>query len=99
MRFPGKLLMCKMIRKCHREEAPAGVIAVAVQCAKGMMFSWAQYLLNQFLLDFHDVQDNGTEFHYSWMMILDHSRRVAGAQVHSFITRTGKCYATRYESL
>jgi hypothetical protein len=34
------------------------------------MFSWAPYLLNQFLIDCHDAQDNGTEFHYSWLIIL-----------------------------
>jgi hypothetical protein len=45
-RFTSKLMACKLLRKCRKEEAPAGVIAVAAQCAKGVMFSWAPYLLN-----------------------------------------------------
>jgi hypothetical protein len=27
-RFASKLMACKLLRKCHREEAPTGVIAV-----------------------------------------------------------------------
>jgi hypothetical protein len=62
-------MACKLLRKCRKEEALAGVIAVAVQCTKGVMFSWAPYLLN-FLIDYMDAQDNGVEFHYSWLLVL-----------------------------
>jgi hypothetical protein len=62
-RLSCKLMMCNLLRKCHREEALVGVIALATQCMKGMKFSWALYLLKQFLLDCGDTQDNGTEFH------------------------------------
>jgi hypothetical protein len=99
MRFTNKLIVCKLLRKCRREESPAGVIAVATQCAKGMMFNWAQYLLNQFLLDCRDAQDNGTEFHYSWLMILVALAGWQEPKYTAFITRMGKCYAARYESL
>jgi hypothetical protein len=30
-RFANKLMDCKMLRKCRKEEAPAGVIAVTTQ--------------------------------------------------------------------
>jgi hypothetical protein len=65
-----KILACKLLRKCHREEVPAGVVAVAAQCAEGTSMSWASYLLNLFLDDCKDAQDLGTEFHYSWLITL-----------------------------
>jgi hypothetical protein len=98
-RFVSKLMACKLLRKCRREEASAGVIAVAVQCTKGMMFSWVSYLLNQFLLDYHDAQDNGTEFHYSWLIILIALARWQDPKFSAFLNRVGKFYTTRYESL
>jgi hypothetical protein len=69
-RFTSKLMACKLLRKCRREEVPVGVIIVSMQCMKGMMFRCMSYLLNPFLLEFHDAQDNGTEFHYYWLIIL-----------------------------
>jgi hypothetical protein len=60
MRFSMKLMACKLLRKCRKEEAPTGVIAAVVQCAKGIVLSWVPYLLNQFLIDCRDAQDNGT---------------------------------------
>jgi hypothetical protein len=64
-----------------------------------MMFSWASYLLNQFLLDCRDAQDNGTEFHYSWLIILIALAGWQEPKFSTFLDRVGKCYATRYESL
>jgi hypothetical protein len=34
-RLATKLMACKLLRKCRKEEVPAGVIAVVVQCVKG----------------------------------------------------------------
>jgi hypothetical protein len=70
MRMATKLMACKMLRKCRKEEVPVGVVAAATQCANGTTLSWALYLLNLFLEDCKDVQDLGTEFHYSWLLIL-----------------------------
>jgi hypothetical protein len=98
-RFTNKLMACKLLRKCRKEEAPTGVIAVVAQCTKGVMFSWAPYLLNQFLVDCRDAQDNGTEFHYSWLIILIALAGWQEPKFSSFLDRKGKCYAARYESL
>jgi hypothetical protein len=65
-----KILACKLLRKCRREEIPAGVVAVAAQCAEGTTMGWAPYLLNSFLDDCKDAQDLGTDFHYSWLITL-----------------------------
>jgi hypothetical protein len=65
-----KILACKLLRKCRREEVSAGVVAVAAQCAEGTTVSWAPYLLKLFLDDCKDAQDLGTKFHYSWLITL-----------------------------
>jgi hypothetical protein len=31
---------------------------------------WVKYLVNQLELDCHEAQDQGFEFHFSWIMIL-----------------------------
>jgi hypothetical protein len=59
-----------MLRKCHREEVPVGVVAVAAQSTEGTSMSWAPYLLKLFLEDCKDVQNLGTKFHYSWLITL-----------------------------
>jgi hypothetical protein len=56
MRLVTKLMACKLLRKCRKEEAPAGVIAAVTQCAKGSLLSWTPYLLNLFLDDCKDAQ-------------------------------------------
>jgi hypothetical protein len=66
----AKILACKLLRKCHREEVLAGVVTVAAQCAEGTIVSWALYLLKLFLDDCKDAQDLGTEFQYSWLIML-----------------------------
>jgi hypothetical protein len=38
------ILACKLLRKCRKDEALAGVIAVASQCAEGTFMSWVPYL-------------------------------------------------------
>jgi hypothetical protein len=35
----ANILACKFLRKCRKDEVPAGVIAVATQCAKGASMS------------------------------------------------------------
>jgi hypothetical protein len=59
-RLETKLMACKLLRKCRKEEAPTGVIAAATQCMKGTLLSWSPYLLNLFLDDCKDAQDLGT---------------------------------------
>jgi hypothetical protein len=66
----AKILACKLLRKCRKDEVPAGVIAVAAQCAQGTFVRWVPYLLNLFQMDCRDVQELGTEFHYSWPITL-----------------------------
>jgi len=56
--------------KCIKEEVPTGVVADATKCVKGISMRWAPYLLNGFLEDFQETHDWGSDFHYSWLLIL-----------------------------
>jgi hypothetical protein len=64
------ILACKLLRKCHKDEVPSGVIVVVAQCKEGTSVSWAPYLLNLFQVDWKDAEYLGTKFHYSWILTL-----------------------------
>jgi hypothetical protein len=66
----AKILACKLLIKCQKDEVPVGVIVVAAQCVEGTSMSWAPYLSNLFQVDCKDVHDASTEFHYSWLITL-----------------------------
>jgi hypothetical protein len=55
-----KLMACKILHKCRKEDVPTGVVTTTTQCANDTMLSWAPYLLNMFLGDSKDAQDLGT---------------------------------------
>jgi hypothetical protein len=54
-RMATKIMACKFLRKCCKEEVPAGVIAAIAQRAEGTMLSWASYLLKLILEDYKDA--------------------------------------------
>jgi hypothetical protein len=90
-RLATKLMACKFLRKCRKEEVPVGVVAAATQCTEGTMLSWAPYLLNLFLEDCRDAQDLGTKFHYSWLLILITLIGWREPQYTYFCERTSHC--------
>jgi hypothetical protein len=98
-RLETKLMACKLLRKCRKEEAPAGVIAAVAQCVKGTLLSWSPYLLNLFLDDCKDAQDLGTKFHYSWLIILIALVGWRHPKYSAFFQRIGKCRTTQYATL
>jgi len=98
-KFVTKLMACKLLRKCHKEKSPAGVIATVTQCAKGSLLSWAPYLLNLFLEDCKDAQDMGSNFHYSWLIILIELVGWGEPKFNEFYQRLGKCHGTKYKTL
>jgi hypothetical protein len=99
MKFVMKLMACKLLRKCHKEESPTGVIATTMQCKKGSLLSLDPYLVNLFLEDCKDAQDLGTEFHYSWLIILMDLIGWGEPKYNGFYQRLGKCHATKYTTL
>jgi len=43
-----QLLTRKVMRKCHDDEVPEPVVALAKQCAEGVQFNWAKFLCKEF---------------------------------------------------
>jgi hypothetical protein len=97
-RMATKIMACKLLRKCRKEEVSVGVVATATQCVEGTTLSWAPYLLNLFLDDCKDVQDLGTEFHYSWLLILIAVIGWKELKYSFFATRPTPCHGARYLS-
>jgi hypothetical protein len=98
-RMATKIMACKLLRKCLKEEVPVGVVAVVAQCAEGTTLNWSLYLLNLFLEYCKDVQDLGTKFHYSWLLILIALVGWKDPKYSFFSTRSIPYHATRYLSL
>jgi len=49
------ILAGKVMRKCHADEVPIHVIALATQCIEGVQCNWAHYLCNEFLVNCCEV--------------------------------------------
>jgi hypothetical protein len=94
-----KILACKMPRKYRKEEVLAGVVVAAAQCANGTSLRWVPYLLNLFLEERKDVHDLGTEFHYSWLLMLIMLMGWRESPYSYFCEWIGRCRVTRYTLL
>jgi hypothetical protein len=46
------------------------VVDLTGKCVEGMKMNWASYLVNQLEKIFHEAQDQGYDFHFSWLLIL-----------------------------
>jgi hypothetical protein len=46
------------------------VVDLARKCVGGMQMNWAIYLVNQLEKYCYEAQDQGYEFHFSWLLIL-----------------------------
>jgi glutamate synthase domain-containing protein 2 len=55
-----QVLACKLLRKCHKDQVPTGVIETTEKCVTGVQMNWATFLVNQFLMDCREAQDKGT---------------------------------------
>ena len=57
------------MRKCHGNEVPKTVVALAEQCAEGVQFNWVAFLCEEFLTNCKEVQEQGKTFHYTWFLL------------------------------
>jgi hypothetical protein len=46
------------------------VVDLTRKCAEGLQMNWAKYLVNKLELDCREAQDQGYEFHFSWLLVL-----------------------------
>jgi hypothetical protein len=64
------LIADKLIRKNKPTQVTGFVIDLAGKCMEGLQMNWAKYLVNQLDQDYREAQDQGYEFHFSWLLIL-----------------------------
>jgi hypothetical protein len=98
-RLATKIMACKLLKKSCKEEFHVGLIVAATKCVQGTMIILAPYLLNLFPEDFKYAQDLGTEFHYSWLLMLITLIGWTEPKYTYFYERTSRCHAMRYISL
>jgi hypothetical protein len=46
------------------------IVDLTGKCVEGIQMNWASYLFNKLEQDFCEAQDQGYEFHFSWLLIL-----------------------------
>jgi hypothetical protein len=65
-----QLIAGKLVRKNRPTQVTGFVVDLAGKCAEGLQMNWVKYLVNQLELDCREAQDQGYEFHFSWLLIL-----------------------------
>jgi hypothetical protein len=65
-----QLIAGKMVHKNRPTQVSGFVVDLAGKCAEGLQMNWAKYLVNQLEIDCREAQDQGHEFHFSWLLIL-----------------------------
>jgi hypothetical protein len=65
-----QLITGKLDRKNRPTQVTGFVVDLAGKCAEGLQMNWVKYPVNQLELDFMEVEDQGYEFHFSWLLIL-----------------------------
>jgi hypothetical protein len=64
------LIAGKLVRKNRPTQVTGFVVDLAGKCTEGLQMNWAKHLVNQLELDYNEAQDQGYEFHCSWLLIL-----------------------------
>ena len=65
-----QLITGKMVHKNRPTQVSGFVVDLAGKCTEGLQMNWAKYLVNQLEIDCREAQDQGHEFHFSWLLIL-----------------------------
>jgi hypothetical protein len=70
VRLAYQLIAGKLVRKNRPTQVTGFIVDLAEKCVEGLQMNWAKYLVNQLKLDSREAQDQGYEFHFSWLLIL-----------------------------
>jgi hypothetical protein len=87
------------MRKCRKEEVPRRSSRSCDAVRKGELDELGPLSTEMFLEDCKEVKGWGSEFHYSWLLILIALMGWQEPTYNLFFPRTGKCGAMRYTSL
>jgi hypothetical protein len=64
------LIAGKLVHKNRPTQVTTFVVYLAGKYVEGLHMNWEKYLVNQLDQDFCEAQDQGYEFHFSWLLIL-----------------------------
>jgi hypothetical protein len=65
-----QLIAGKLVCKNRPTQVTGFIVDLARKCAEGLQMNWAKYLVNQLELNCREAQDQGYEFHFSWLLIM-----------------------------
>jgi len=69
MHLACQLIASKLVHKNRPTQVTGFLVDLAGKCTEGLHMNWVQYLVNQLELDCKEAQDQGYEFHFSWLLI------------------------------
>ena len=64
------ILTHKLLCVSNPQQCNTSVIMLAAHCVEEVQFNLSKFLLNEILWDTASAQDDGTPFHYAWLIIL-----------------------------
>jgi hypothetical protein len=70
VRLTCELIIGKLVQKNIPTQVIGFVVDLTGKCVEGIQMNWEMYLVNHIDQDCREVQDQGYEFHFSWMLIL-----------------------------
>jgi hypothetical protein len=70
VRLACQLIAGKLVRKNRLTQVTGFVVDLAGKCVEGMQMNWVSYLVNELEKDCREAQDQGYEFHFSWLLVL-----------------------------
>jgi hypothetical protein len=65
-----QLIAGKLVRKNWPTQVTEFVVDLAGKCTEVLHMNWVKYLVNYLEIDCREAQDQGYEFHFSWVLIL-----------------------------
>jgi hypothetical protein len=68
--FAFQLIVGKLIRKNHPTHVIGFIMDLIGKCVEGMQMNWVSYLINELEKECREAQDQGCEFHSSWLLVL-----------------------------
>jgi hypothetical protein len=70
VRLDFQLITGNLVRKNRPTQVAGFVVDLAEKFVEGLQMKWVRYLINQLEKYCHEAQDQGYEFHFSWLLIL-----------------------------
>jgi hypothetical protein len=65
-----QLIAGNLLMKNRPMQVMAFIVTLTGKCVEGMEMNWASFLINQLEKDCYEAQDQGYDFHFSWLLIL-----------------------------